>query len=510
MLSIRKFSKVELLIFTLMLLLVFIMAARAPLDSDMWWHLRAGEQTWSDGAPLRVDVFSHTRHGEKWINHSWLAQVGMYLLFQWQGFIALSGITALLAALSMGAVYLQMDGPALLKTALVILGSLVAAVIWSPRPQMLSFFLLAIVLYLLYSFRRKEKNRLWVFLPLFVLWSNLHAGYTLGLMAIGLTIAGWGLDHILAPGAPENMPWKKILMLCGWGAAAGLAVLLNPNGIDTWMVPFQTVNVDALQQFVVEWSSPDFHDVSQQPFLWLLLALVAVFGFSQKKADGADILLVTWFAYLSLVARRNFGPFALVSLPVLSHHLAPLFEKTVLWLRERVGTDTQLGKYISGDKKEQQLEQPVFKKIINLSLVGLLALMAMGKLVVVSHPAWMRLFLSRQYPVEAVESIAQLEISENLLNEYNWGGFLVWQLRDCPVFVDGRTDLFGDEVIGEWIKLVNGEPGWEEALESRNVRLILLTPDRPLAQHLDQAGNWKLVYEDGKAVVYRQTSGSIQ
>jgi hypothetical protein len=76
--------------------------------------------------------------------------------------------------------------------------------------------------------------------------------------------------------------------------------------------------------------------------------------------------------------------------------------------------------------------------------------------------------------------------------------------------VDGRTDLFGDEIIGEWIKLVNGESGWEEALESRNIRLILLAPDRPLAQHLGQARNWELVYEDGKAVVYRQISGSVQ
>ena len=281
---IRDFSKVELLVFILMLLMVFIMAARAPLDSDMWWHLRAGEQTWNDGSPLRVDLYSHTRYGEKWVNHSWLAQVGMYLLYRMGGFAALNFVTALLAALSMGIIYLQMEGPALMKTGLVILGSLVAAVVWSPRPQMMSFFLLAITFYILNLYRRKGENRLWVFIPLFILWSNLHAGYTLGLMAIGLTIAGLVLDIVFDPETSNHLSWKKILELVGWGAVSGFAVLVNPNGLDTWLIPFQTVNVEALRQFVVEWSSPDFHDVTQQPFLWMLFAVLASMGFSRKKS----------------------------------------------------------------------------------------------------------------------------------------------------------------------------------------------------------------------------------
>ena len=509
MLRVRKFSKVELLVFFLTLLLVFIMAARSPLDSDMWWHLRAGEQTWMDGNPLRVERFSHTRAGEKWINHSWLAQVGMFQLFKWQGFVGLSGATALLAALAMGIMYQQMEGPAFLKAALVILGSLVAAVIWSPRPQMLSFFLLSVELYVLSAARRKGRRFLWVLLPLFALWSNLHAGYTLGLMTIGLYIAGLALDHILNPEAAENMPWGQILEWCGWGAAAGFAVLVNPNGLDTWRVPFQTVSVQALQQFVVEWSSPDFHDVSQQPFLWMLSALLIALGLSKKKADGAGILMVTWFAYLSLVARRNFGPFALVSLPVLSRHLSGLFELAGLWLKEQTGTETRTGKLLFSGKAAETA-QPLYKRIINLSLVGLLSLVAWGKLLAVSHPAVMDRYLSEQYPVRAIESIEGLNASGNLLNEYNWGGYLVWRLRECPVYVDGRTDLYGDQVIGEWIDLIQGKPGWEEALEIRNIELVVLAPERPLTEDLEQAENWTRVYKDEQAVVYQRKDESVR
>ena len=53
-----------------LLLLIFIMAARTPLDSDMWWHLRAGEETWINREVYSEDTFSFTRDGDPWLNHS--------------------------------------------------------------------------------------------------------------------------------------------------------------------------------------------------------------------------------------------------------------------------------------------------------------------------------------------------------------------------------------------------------------------------------------------------------
>ena len=63
-------------------LLVFIMAARTPLDTDFWWHIRAGEVTWQTAKPLLTDQFTFTRQGQPWTNHSWLAEVILYLVFQ--------------------------------------------------------------------------------------------------------------------------------------------------------------------------------------------------------------------------------------------------------------------------------------------------------------------------------------------------------------------------------------------------------------------------------------------
>ena len=155
------------------------------------------------------------------------------------------------------------------------------------------------------------------------------------------------------------------------------------------------------------------------------------------------------------------------------------------------------------DYDEEQI-QPLFKRIINLSLVGLLTFVACAKLFWVSHPVMMAQYLNSQYPIAAVESIEELDLSGNLLNEYNWGGYLSWKLRDCRIFVDGRTDLYGDEVIGQWIDLINAKPGWEDSLRSHEIEVIVLSPDRPLVQELENAPNWQRAYLDDKAVVYRR------
>ena len=52
-----------------------------------------------------------------------------------------------------------------------------------------------------------------------------------------------------------------------------------------------------------------------------------------------------------------------------------------------------------------------------------------------------------------------------MLNSYNWGGYFDWKLRDYPVFLDSRADLFGDEIIGQWLDVMNAREGWQGILD---------------------------------------------
>ncbi|RME05462.1 MAG: hypothetical protein D6803_08885, partial [Anaerolineae bacterium] len=84
---------------------------------------------------------------------------------------------------------------------------------------------------------------------------------------------------------------------------------------------------------------------------------------------------------------------------------------------------------------------------------------------------------------------------------YNWGGYLLWAAPEYPVFVDGRTDLYGDEIVGQWVQVVQAEEGWEGVLDEWGVNLVLVEPFRPVARELARA-EWKELYRDDVAVVY--------
>ena len=490
----------ERLFLAVILIAVFAMAARTPLDSDMWWHLRAGETTWKTRQVVTTDFFSHTRQGANWVNHSWLSQVGLYLLYKIGSYRAISAGVAFLAVLSMGLLYLQMEGNYLIRALAVLLASLVSSLVWSPRPQTTSLVLFAIVGYLLYLYKWRGKNHLGWFIPLFIFWSNLHGGYVLGLLLIGTMIGGEIVNQALSWEGEEMLTWKEIGTLALWGLVGALVVVANPNGIEMWLIPFQTVGVNVLQDLISEWSSPDFHHLVQQTLLWLLLATFAAVGVSRRRFDGSDLVSVSIFAYAAFVARRNYGPFALVAAPVLTRHLADLLPAWKGRLIRRYPWVNRLSKF---GKRSEQAIRPKLQQSINVAILILLSLAAMVKLVQVTEPEFVRQAEKTAFPVDAVAWILENQPEGNLFNDYNWGGYLTWHLRAYPVFVDGRTDLYGDEVLSKYLRVIRGGDGWQGIMEQYTIRLALVPPDGVALSRFSEAG-WELVYEDDLAVIFEK------
>jgi hypothetical protein len=486
-------------------ILVFAMAARTPLDSDMWWHLRAGKQTWQTGRPVLVDTFSYTRYGETWINHSWLSQVGMYLVFKARGYLGLGVLVAVLAALSMGLVYAQMEGPPLLRGFVIVLATAVAAVVWSPRPQMASLILFGLVGYLLYLYKWRQANHLWALPPIFMLWSNLHGGYILGLLLILAMIAGEMLNHILGSEGQQVVPWKSIGHLLIWGLASWLVVAINPNGLAMWAIPFRTIQVGVLQDYISEWASPDFHQFVQQPFLWLLFATLAAVGLSRQRLDGKDLVAVVGFGYLALLARRNFGPFAMVAAPVLSRHLSALLESWVARVRPSWFQAKSRLPFLNKLPQSKPLS-PGVTKALNALIIGLLALVAVVKVYLVTNPALVDYFERQTFPVEAAQWVKRNQPPGDLFNAYNWGGYLLWNLPGYPVFVDGRTDLYNDELLGEYLEISAGESGAQNLLGAHSVNLVLVEVDSGLSRKLEASQDWRRTFRSDLATVFVRKS----
>ncbi len=462
-------------VLTVALLLVALITARTPADPDMWWHLAAGREMLARGEILTRDVFSYTRSGAPWTNAFWLADIGMYLLQRVGGFPALSLAMALLAALTMAIVHRQMAGPSILRAGFLVLATVAAAPAWSPRPQLLSYLLLALLDCLLRRWREGAPKRFWLLVPLFALWANLHGGFIWGFLLLVAVLAGETLDRLTGWG--NGLAWRDIRNLALFTALSALAVLLNPNGPAIWRLPFYTVSVSLRIQ---EWHSPDFHRIDFHPMLWLLFLLTVGLARSRERPDLGSLFKVLGFAYMAFVSVRAVAVYAIVTAPVVARVLAGTMSPA-------------LGERLRG---RDALPLPV-RRLINGALVVALAAAVLARALLLSSPAR----VERSYPAAAVAWLREHRPEGNLLNSYNWGGYLLWALPEYPVFADGRADLYGDELLSQWWQVVSGEEAGWDVLEQWGVRLILLEPDWPVVRELPARG-WRELYQDEVAVIF--------
>ena len=404
----------------------------------MWWHLRAGKEMWEHRSILLVDQFSFTRAGQPWTNAFWLSELVFYVLYRLGGFFALSVFTALTGAATFLLINRRLPGRPFLNVAVVLLAALTASPIWGPRPQIISFFLVAWLDGWLADREQGRRRPLWILLPLFALWANLHGGWIWGILLLLAHIVGAVLNGALRYSTAENSPLRsRAGELLLWTGVAALAIGLNPNGLALWKLPFHTVDV-SLQ--IQEWLSPDFHRPDFHPLLWMLFLLLITAKLSAPGRDWAALLKVIGFAYLTFIAQRNIAPFAIVSAPVLADWAGRALDG-LRWparVPRPAGSDRPLPYWLTA--------------AINLILLGGLASVTLVRAYWLSLPEQ----VERGVPAGAVTWIKINQPQGLLFNSYNWGGYLTWELPEYPVFIDGRADLYGDELISEWREIISG------------------------------------------------------
>lgn len=480
----QKKSPFERLLLAIALLLVFILLTRTPADADMWWHLRNGEEILRQGKILLTDQFSYTRYGEVWVNAFWLADVLFALIFKAGGFFALAGFVSLMGVLTFATVNRQLRAPAFLRALLLILAALTAAPIWTPRPQLFSFFLLAFLDLWLYRLKNGYEKRDWQLPLLFVLWANLHGGYIWGILLLIAFLVGESLQHWLQK---EKIPaYLKALAL--YSLLSLFAVLLNPNGIALWRLPFHTLDVSLAIQ---EWLSPDFHQISLHPFLWMLFLLIFSLARTRQKIPFSDMLKLLGFAYLTFVSQRNLAPFAIIALPIVTRSL------TFFWEEELAPRLLSLAEAPSTSAQPKAFP-PHLTRLLNVFLLTLIGAAALGNLYLLTRPAK----VEETYPAAAVQWIRENRPEGALFNAYNWGGYLIWALREYPVFIDGRADLYGEEMLNQWKQAQSGGASAQAILDQWDVNLILVEANSGLAGYLSQSDAWNLLHADETSVVY--------
>jgi hypothetical protein len=271
-----------------------------------------------------------------------------------------------------------------------------------------------------------------------------------------------------------------------WAPFLGLtifAALLTPLHIDGVLFGFRTMGDPYILSTISEWQSPNFQALWHLE-LWLLIGIggALLAGVRLAPARAALILVLL---HLSLQHARFFVMLALLTPLIVAAPLAAT-------LSGRAATRNAA----AIDRMMQTLVAPARLGIILVVFAFLASASAVASFAKpVRPPEWVA-------PRAALDAVRRQGIEGHVFNHYNYGGFLIFS--GVPVFVDGRTPIYGDEFLRDTFSAVRLEkPGrLPEILEEWDIAWTLLPVNAAAVAYLDGLTNWRRLYADEHVVVH--------
>lgn len=462
---------------------LFAMAARNVNDPDLWWHLKTGQYIAEHKSVPQTDPFSYTRAGAPWVAHEWLTDLLLYELERVTGFGGLIVVFAAVVCAAFFLLCLRCGPDPYIAIVAVLYAAWATMPVWGVRPQVLSLLLTSLWLLILER-SESDPKLLWWTLPLTLLWVNLHAGFALGLVLSGLFLVGELAERVLSnsrQSAPRLRTAALILLL------DLLIVPLNPNGLRMFSYPVQTLRSAAMQNYIAEWASPNFHHAEYVPFLLVVLSTFAILAWFRREVRPRDLLLLLVSLYAGLCSIRMMPLFVLIGVPLICHWLTAWPTKHSVQKRPRAA----------------------LRPLLNLAIVLAMAAFAgVHTARVIHHQPQDEM---QRFPARAAAFLQVHPPSGPIFNHYDWGGYLIWKLYPATrVFIDGRADLHGEQLLNQFADAYQFKGDWRQALQQWRINTVLVPANSALATGLRSSPGWAVAYEDPQAVVLTATSSAIQ
>lgn len=482
-------------------LLIYFIALRPPLDPDMGWHLANGKYLLEHHMQVaKTDIYSFTMPDFPLIMHEWVTDVFMYGLYTSSrfGLFILSVVFAFISAMAFMIASFGVRAKREHKIIAAILTTIASIPILGVRPQMISLLALAIVIYVILKFRIDQRSKAIFFLPLvFFLWVNLHGGFAVGLFFIGLFIGIEFLKQlamfhlkdsnqerllrIKAAISKDMISLGSLLKLFYLFLASALVTLINPYGWRVYIEVVTTIFDTYAKSNINEWMPVTAANPMSYEFLIYVLLLVILLMFSYRKIDFTYLAISLVFLYLSFSSWRHMPLFLLVSTP--------------LWVN--------IVERITGKELLNIVRKRYFIPLVFLSV----AFMANQQIHILKDKGSSVENMARGiYPYGATEYLKKNPIEGRMFNEYNWGGFIIWQYPDSKVFIDGRMPSWkiGDyRVFQDFNTIASISEGWDKLLEKYDIAYSIVYNDQP-NQFKYGYLKWEKVYGDELVAIYKR------
>jgi hypothetical protein len=456
---------------------VFYEARIFFVDPDLWWHVKVGQDILATHRWPTVDPYSFTVAWQPWIAYEWLGDGLLGSVARVGGLLGLDILLFALASIVMLALY----GYATLKSGNSKAGFVVSGLMCSLafasfnlRPQMIGYLFLILVLIVIEKFRQGRNNAVWLLPAIFLVWVNTHGSFIIGIGVVGVyLVAGFWEFRV---GSIEGHKWKpRQRVRLEVALLLSLAVLpLTPYGTQVAVYPFdmafaQPINVAN----VLEWQPMPFDIAGGKLFLMIVVAFFAAQMLMRITMQVGDVALFFGGFAMACLHRR----FLLLFVPFFAPVAAALLAR---WL-------------------------PPYEKRKDHFLLNaaLMAAAIFGMVRYFPKTADLEKTTAEIYPVRAVAYLKQHPVTGPMYSTYAYGGYLVGNYPEQPVFIDGRGDLYERAgIFGEYLEVSGLKPAAFHILDIHRIRACLLNRQEPLATVLSSMPGWEQRYSDGVSVLF--------
>jgi hypothetical protein len=461
-----------------LLAMLAVMTVRTRFhDPDMWWHLKTGEVIWTTHTIPTTDLFSYTTNHHAWIPHEWLSQVLIYGAYRLGGYSGLMlwlcffTASLLIAGYTLCSLYSGNSKTALLGALTIWLFGTVG---FAVRPQMIGYLFLIFELLLLHLGQTRDRRWFLGLPPLFAIWINCHGSFFFGIALAALFLFSSYFDFqigsLVATGWDSRRRRTMTLALI----LSVAALFLNPVGVKMILYPLNTM-LDPAMRFspISEWQPLQFSDGRSFLFLGILGAIFLLVIVRRIELLWRELLILALGAWLAASHLRMLFVFGILAAPVLSRLIST-----------------------SWDTYDAERDRPVANAV----------LMAVSLFVVfLAFPKQKNLEtqVEEHSPVRAVEFLKAHHLSGPMLNDWDFGGYLIWAAPEHPVFIDGRGDIFESAgVLGEFGKWAQLQADPNLLLDKYKISFCVLSRDSPMIVVLRLLPGWKEAYSDNVSAIF--------
>ena len=455
--------------------------------------------------------------GKPWFAWEWLYDLVVGELESWMGLDGVVWLTGVVIAAVFAWTFrlLMRRGVNLLVAFVMVLLALASSMIhFLARPHVVSWLFTLAWFWILDSSERecfngqggRGRRSLWILPPLILVWVNVHGGFLMGFVLLGIFWLGalWTwfrakparIEEALLRIAAQKRS-RDLIFVCLLTAAASL---VNPYGWKLHAHIYSYLSNRFLMDHIEEFQSPNFHGLGQRCFVVLLLIVLAALAAWGRKLRMSEALLVLFAVYAGLYASRNIPVCSLLLVMVVAPLILPAMP--VQGFLERM--------------QRIELSQrghlwPVAVLIVTLGIAANGGRLGPTTLID-AH------FDPKRMPVEAVNYMQQSAVTGPILGPDYWGGYLIYRLYPAAhVIVDDRHDLYGEEFFKSYLWMIQLHSRWDNFLHEHEARCLVLPRDAALTSLLMEmqmpykTPDWIQVYADQTAVVFvRRKQGTTQ